>query len=261
MTAHGTPAFAPVLDQVAARISGTEPCWRTDPTRWAYCLREAVALVRPDWVVTHFDPRAEADAVTGSVTSAAQVIDVDLALTPILSAALELTTVLARLYPAQPVAASLSGPGVLTKALAQAFSTPKSELPDLLADVGDLLGVLVGHYVAAGADRILVWESSEPGVCEERVEELSDAHSPMLRRLETAGVPAVLCGAENFAGLGYPQHASPGRGLAAAADFATVPFDRLWPTLTVGHGGPILSDGPIPGDADLSLLAAAAHRR
>ncbi len=27
----------------------------TEPARWAYALREAVGLVRPDWVVTHHD--------------------------------------------------------------------------------------------------------------------------------------------------------------------------------------------------------------
>jgi hypothetical protein len=248
--------FAPVLDLVAARVSGTEPCWRTEPTSWAYCLREAVGLVRPDWVITHFDATAEADAVSGAVTASAAVIDVDLARSPILAAALELTTVLARLYPALPVAASVTGPGALSQILAQRFSTPSEDLPDLLADIGDLLGVLVGSYAAAGADRILVWESSETDL----LDDLVDAHAPMLRRLHTMGVPAVLCGAEQLDGLDYAHHAVAGRGLATAADFGTVPFDRLWPTLTDGYQGPIVSDGPIPVDADLSVLAAAANR-
>lgn len=252
--------FAPVLDRVAARIAGGPPCWKTNPTRWAYCLREAVALVRPDWVITHFDPHAEADALTGEVTASAAVVDVDLARTPILAAALELTTVLVRLYPAQPVAASVTGPGQLSSILAQRFSTPDDDLPDLIADVGDLLGVLAGSYAAAGAGRILVWESAEIDPMDDLVDEVADAHGPLLRRLDTMGVPAVLCGADRLDELGYADHVVPGRGLAAAADFGTVPFDRLWPTLVHGYGGPIVSDGPVPGDADLSLLAAAANR-
>lgn len=253
---HGPNAFAPVLDRVAARIAGVDPCWRSDPTRWAYCLREAVALVRPDWVITHFDPHAEADAVTASVTQTTEVVDVELAGTPILAAALELTTVLAGLYPAQPVAASVTGPGLLSRFLAERFSTPDEDFADLIADVGDLIGVLVGSYVAAGADRILVWEPADD--CHG---DLVDAHAPLVRRLDTMGVPAVLCGAQRLDGLGYADHVVPGRGLAAAADFGTVPFDQLWPALVGGHDGPIVSDGPIPGDADLSLLAAAANRR
>ncbi|CAJ1504963.1 hypothetical protein [[Mycobacterium] burgundiense] len=253
---QGANVFAPVLDQVAARIAGSHPCWRTDSTRWAYCLREAVGLVRPDWVITHFDPFAEADAVTASVTASAAVVDVDLARTPILAAALELTTVLARLYPGQPVAASVTGPGTLSKILAQRFSTPDEDLPDLIADVGDLLGVLVGSYVAAGAGRILVWESFESDL----PDDVADSHGPMLRRLDTMGVPAVLCGAEGLDELGYAHHVVAGRGLAVAADFGTVAFDQLWPTLVTGYDGPIVSDGPIPGDADLSVLAAAANR-
>ncbi|MFA5710422.1 hypothetical protein [Mycolicibacterium sp.] len=248
--------FAPVLDQVASRISGTETCWRTEPSRWAYCLREAVGLMRPDWVITHFDPQAEADAVTASVTASAAVIDVNLARTPLLAAALELTTVLAGLFPAQPVAASVTGPGALSQILAQRFSTSDEDLPDLIADVGDLLGVLVGSYAAAGATRILVWESSETDL----LDDLVDAHAPMLRRLHTMGVSAVLCGAERLDGLDYAHHVVAGGGLATAADFGTVPIDRLWPTLTDGYQGPIVTDGPIPSDADLRVLAAAANR-
>lgn len=248
--------FAPVLDQVAARISGTEPCWRTEPTRWAYCLREAVGLVRPDWVITHFDPQAEADAVSASVAASSGVIDVDLARTPTLAAALELTTVLAGLFPAQPVAASVTGPGALSRILAQHFSTRPGDISDLIADVGDLLGVLVGSYVAAGAARILVWESCDTDLSDE----VADAHGPMRRRLDTMGVPAVLCGAERLDELGYAHHVVKGRGLVAAADFGTAPFDRLWPTLIDGYQGPIVSDGPIPSDVDLRVLAAAANR-
>ncbi|MGV0848871.1 hypothetical protein [Mycolicibacterium phlei] len=256
----GVNPFAPVLDEVAGRIAGTEPCWRTDPARWAYCLREAVGVVRPDWLITHHDCAAEADAVTAAVTDAAAVVDVELADTGILAAALELTSVLTELYPRQSVVASVTGPGMLSLAVAQRLSTPSKQLPDLVADIGDLLGALVGGYVAAGAARVVVWESAAGESLDDLVDDVADAHGPMMRRLDTMGVPAVLCGGDGLTGLGYATHVVAGQGLVPAARFGAEPFPTLWQDLTRNYGGPIVTDGPIPGDCDLSLLAPAAHR-
>lgn len=258
MTAAVTNVFAPVLDQVAARIAGIEPCWRTDPQRWAYCLREAVGVLNPDWVITHFDPHVEADAVAAQVSVAEAVVDVDLLDTPALAAALELTRVLAGLYPARPVVASVTGPGALTRLIADRLAVPVDETSDLMVDVGDLLSALVAGYVTAGADRIVIWES--PGRGADGRDDLLAAHGPILRRLETMAVPAVLCGGSGLEQLGYAHHVVPGRGLVCAAQLGSEPFLPLWRKITDGYDGPILSDGPIPRDCDLTLLATATSR-
>ncbi|CAJ1583537.1 hypothetical protein [[Mycobacterium] wendilense] len=255
---NGPNPFVPVLDEVAARITRTAPCWRTDPMQWAYCLREAVGLVAPDWVLANYDPSTEVDAITDTASESAAVLDVEVAESPILVSALELTSVLTKLYPRHPVAASVTGPATLSLRLAERFSTPSEQLPDLVADVGDLLGALVADYVTAGANRILVWEPvALDGVFPaDRLDDLADAHAPLLRRLDTMGVPAVLCGAERLPERGYRHHAVAGRGLAPAARFGAEPFLELWQELCRGHDGPIITDGPIPGDCDLSLLSA-----
>lgn len=65
--AYGLPIVsrrAPILQDVAARMAERPASdLRQDPVGWAYALRDAVALAKPDLVVSHLDPALEADAL------------------------------------------------------------------------------------------------------------------------------------------------------------------------------------------------------
>jgi hypothetical protein len=132
--AYGLPIVsrrAPILQDVAARMAERPASdLRQDPVAWAYALRDAVALAKPDLVVSHLDPALEADALP---LGAGDPVD----------ALLDVEDLPAR----QPVAARLAG--------AAGAEADLEELADVAAD---LLAGLVEAYAAAGATTIVIAE-------------------------------------------------------------------------------------------------------
>lgn len=258
--------FAPVLQEVAARISGTEPqTMRTEPSRWAYALREAVSLVAPDWIVTHHDLKLEADAVRSAAPELDDALDAPLEQAAAASAALELTATLASLYQQAVVAASVSGPAAIAASLIEAAADDPSLDPlDALDLCGDALAGFAAAQIERGAARVVVWE---PSLGPFEAADVEAAHRPLLRRLETLGAAAVLCSGPELAGEGYAAHARPSSGRAATL----IPPDafpiedgdgrELIATIESGPAGDVvLTDGPIPRDCSMSFLAGLGRR-
>lgn len=256
---------APVLQQVAARAGGAPEGQRLQqPSRWAYALRDAVAVARPDWVVTHYDLALETHAAREQVEGIEDLPDVELASAPGGRAVLELTETLAGLYPGRVVAASITGPATMAVRLAAAMGETDADIETVALDCGDALAALAAALAESGAGRVIVWET-EPGGLEHRA--LARAHDPILRRLGLAGVKAVIVGCEQLGEVGYAAGAWPGGGAGAAllgADAFTA-VDALTAALEVatvaaGPGGVVLSDGPVPGDCDMVALRRLGER-
>lgn len=259
--------FAPVLQEVAARISGTEPpTMRTEPSRWAYALREAVSLVAPDWIVTHHDLQLEADAVRSAAPDLDDALDAPLEQAAAASAALELTETLTSLYPQAVVAASVSGPAAIAARLLEgaAAADPSLDPLDALDLCGDALAGLAAAQIERGAARVVVWE---PSLGPFEAADVEAAHRPLLRRLETLGAAAVLRSSPELSGDGYAAHAMPSSGRAATL----IPLDAfpiedgdgrdLIATIeSAPVGDVVLTDGPIPRDCSMSALAGLGRR-
>src|SRR5271157_2560660 len=211
--------LALVLQEVAARVNSTPPEERIrQPARWAYALRDAVALARPDWIVTHHDLQLEALAAAEQVDTVEDAPDADLAASALGAAALELTETLRGLYPSGIIAASLTGPATMAARLAARLAEPDIDLETAALDCGDALAALAAAHAERGASRVIVWEPDagglEPGA-------LAQAHEPLLRRLTLLGLDAVA---------------------SAGADAV------------------LISDGPVPGDCDLTALRRLGER-
>lgn len=272
--------FVPVLNEVAAKMAAAPVSVYEDPERGAYQLREAVSLIRPDWVLTHHDPELEAVAVRGLIADGdasddlGDLVDAELSAAAPVSRVVDLVGILAGLYPNGAVAVSVTGPAGLCSALTGARSDTGGLDADVLADCGDILADLVSAYVNAGASKVLVWE---PGIEEPDRSEVGDAHVPIMRRLRMLGASGVLCGGAGADVPGYAAHAlaRDGRGAVLvrperfSAAPGTVAFAELWrewaaEAARVAHPEaepPLLvSDGPLPADCDMSLLRAAGER-
>jgi hypothetical protein len=257
------PLHAPVLQEVAARVGGQEPEQRLlAPDRWAYALRDAVTLARPDWVVTHFDPDLEAQAIDSLGVGFGDLLDADLAAGTPGAAALELTATLAALYPRGVVAASLTGPVTTVTRLAERRGEALEDLAAVALDCGDALAALAAEHVARGARRIIVWEPQAGAI---DAGELGEAHQPLLRRLALLEVEAVVAGPEPVHDAGYARSASTasGRGAALLPVRAFTGRSELAGALAeagriAGESGVLLSDGPVPGECDLAALGGLA---
>jgi hypothetical protein len=255
--------LAPVLQDVAARVSGQEPGQRRRaPDRWAYAVRDAAALARPDWIVTHVDPGLEAQALAGLELAPDDLLDADLPATPAGTAVLVLTEILAALHPHGVVAASITGPLTIAQQLV-------GDAPDALEtaalDCGDVLAALVAEHLARGAREIIVWESAAGALAPEA---LAGAHAPILRRLELAEAGGLIVGPEAVRHAGYARWAAPSGGEGAAllapdafAEHATLVAALAAAAATAGPGGVLLSDGPVPHSCDLTALGALAGIR
>lgn len=253
--------FAPVLSEVAAAISGTPvETMRSDPARWAYALRDTVELARPDWIVTHCDPGLEADAIAAAADDADAVADVDLAVAEGTAAVAALTETLAAIYPGSTVAASVTAPAVVAGRLAARFGVEDDdERLDLLDGCADLLADHAAALAAHGAGRIIVWDREEDGF---GAADRAAALRPLTRRLAMTSVPAVLCAPDEADADGFEHHASPG-----SVSAALIAPDRFLEAAAIDEVlGPLanaaiaLTDGPIPGACELSLIRAAGER-
>jgi len=257
--------FAPVLQEVAARVNATPPEERLRrPGRWAYALRDAVALARPDWIVTHHDLQLEALAAAEEVDSVENAPDADLAASALGGAALELTETLRGLYPSGIIAASVTGPVTMAARLAARLAESDIDLEAAALDCGDAVAALVAAHAERGASRVIVWEPDagrlEPGA-------LAQAHEPLLRRLALLGVDAVAVGAESLRDCDYAALAcaTGGRGAAllgadAFDDSASVDAALAGVQESAGADAILISDGPVPGDCDLTALRRLGER-
>jgi len=254
--------LAPVLQEVALRMNPGGGNMRDDRAAFAYTLRDAVQLVRPDWIVTHHDQALEADTVAGAGAEPDDVVDVDLTAGGPAAQALELTATLAGVFSGKTVAASITGPATMAVATAKAAGGDH-ELRGLAEDCGDILAALAAAHAERGAARIIVWEPETAGL---DPDELAPAHEPIVRRLGLAGAEAVLCAASvipvGYSAVAWPNH---GEGAACLAGEAFSSPDALHAELAraseiAGAGGILLSDGPVPADADMTALRQLGER-
>jgi hypothetical protein len=257
--------LAPVLQEVAASVNPMAPEERLrQPARWAYALRDAVALARPDWVVTHHDLQLEALAAAEQVDTVEDAPDADLAVSALGAGALELTQTLSGLYPAGIIAASVTGPATMAERLAAQLGETDIALDTAALDCGDALAALAAAHVERGASRMIVWEPNA-GCLEPRA--LAQAHEPLLRRLALLGVDAVAVGVQGLRACGYAAVACTigGRGAAlfgrdAFADSASLELALAAAEQSAGADAVLISDGPVPGDCDLTALRWLGER-
>jgi hypothetical protein len=274
--------LAPVLHELAGRLSG-RPCddARTQPTDWAYALRDAVEIAHPDVLISHWDPSLEADALRVALRDGEgdwvdRLLDAQpLAYTPPTEQAVLLVGTLARLFPAGPqVAAVLTGPVTVAAALAaecldgglEAGANERMELADLCADA---LAGLLGAYADAGASLIVV---AEPHAGFVSPAAAAEAQLPLARALAHRGLGSVLVAPPgvDLASSGYDSIAlrwdgfgpPPSIGLAAPELWGLPParFQRRWSELVGEAAGAdvlLLSDGPLPADMPLENFRTA----
>lgn len=254
--------LAPVLQDVAARMAGADPRQRLEtPDRWAYVLRDAIALAAPDWIVTHHDLELEAQALADITEDPDDVAFADLSASRPGAAALELTATLAALYPGAEVAASVTGPATVAAGLSEHAPFAGADRDALWLDCGDALAALAAAHAGRGATRVIVWEGL---AADADGDAARDAHEAIVRRLAHAGVPALLAGPEALDAPGYSARAdlTSGRGARLLAAAAFSDWERLERALdeAAGSGGVALSDGPVPGDCDLPSLRRLGER-
>lgn len=254
--------FAPVLQEIAARISGSSPeSMLSSPAKWAYAVRDACELARPDWIVSHFDPRLESTALRDAAGDLEEAEDVALAGLPGPEAVATLVATLAELHPAGTVAASLTGPATIAADLCERFAVADAERRlDLLDACADGVAELGARLAERGAGRLLVWE---PGVGGFDPDDVVSAHAPLLRRAATIGCEAVLC-ADEESGSGFELVATPegdrARLLPAARIRDALSFEEVFRPLQRAGLEIVITDGPIPADCDLRLIREAGER-
>ncbi|WP_205699310.1 uroporphyrinogen decarboxylase family protein [Conexibacter sp. SYSU D00693] len=278
--------IAPVLDEVAARLSGRPRTDRLrDPVGWAYALRDAVAVAEPAVVVSHLDGELEAAALRAALAGGAHWSDrlldaAPLARTAPTAEAAELVRTLVGVGRAgRPVAATLTGPWTVAARLAPEVlgdaahdAGAQAELADLVADA---LAALLGAYAEAGASLVVVVEEGAGALDDV---DRAGAHRPLVRALahhrldgvlwlpDGVGADAVAGGyaavARAWAGTGEPPAGGAVRLDPALWDQDPGAFAARWPAIAAAaeRAGAdlVLSDGPVPGGAPAANLRAAA---
>jgi len=237
--------LALALDAVAARLAAVEETVvLEDPTRWAYALREAVVLARPDVLVVGWDGQFElgalraivADAPPGGVADA--LADADGRLRDRLTAAALVSVIatLRGLFSAGPqVTVAVLGPATLAGALC-GEGDDADEVADLCADQ---LVDLLGACVEAGATAVVLRDHAPPaGV---------DAHAarrPVARALAHQQVELFVVPDED----GVVELVPPATWLLGAESFGPE-IARLRGLAAAGRL--VLGDGPLPAGLDL----------
>lgn len=260
------PRFAPILQDVAARLAGRDGHeLRRDPVAWAHALRDATDLAAPDVVVSHHDPQLEADALRAALADGEEWADrlldaAPLALTAPATQAVELVRTLAGLgIGGAPVAAAVSAPASVAAALAATVvGTPEPRLGDReeLADLAcDALCDLVAAYALAGAGWLLVVESAA-GEAFLGADGAARARGPLLQAAEDARIHGIALrppAADGVADADAHVHVPAEVWAGAPTTFG----DRFAPFVAAaGADGLLLSDGPIPADAPHENLRA-----
>lgn len=238
------------LDEIAARVGGAAPSTaRSDPERWAYALREAVALARPDALVVGWDAGHElhglreaagvaeddaASVVDGLYDAATQVRD-----QPSGAALVTLVSTLVALFPSGPQPwPALVGPATLAGLLGDGGD--HDELADLCADQ---LADLLRACAEAGAPAVVLREPAPAAGVDPAA-----ARGPLLRAAEHHGIALhVVPGAPGV------EFVAAGLWLEDAAAFAPA-FARL--RALAASGTVVLGDGPVPGAVALERFQA-----
>jgi hypothetical protein len=243
---------APVLHDLAGTLTGQEPSdWTQDAMRWAYAVREAVSMVKPTWVVSHFDLEFEARAITDIASEPDGVWDVEVTADGPFAPGIELVRTLASIDPSWTVAASVTGPVRTARALAERWRVEVEDLDELSEACGDVSAALMAAYAEAGAREIVVWE----GECGDD----PAAHRALTRRAALAGVPLTLVGSSRLEGYGRTV----GAGVVSVPAGAAA-VSGAWGAALLGAApdSVVITDGPVPGNAPpeaLLTLAAAAR--
>jgi hypothetical protein len=267
--------LAPILHDLAGRLSGRPSDARTQPMQWAYALRDACALAHPDVLVSHWDPALEADALRSAAARDGDWVDRLLNAPRLADAAptketCELVKTLAGLFRSGPaVAVSVTGPATVAAALADELlgddpsEDDRIELADLCADA---LAGLIGMYGEAGAAKIIVVEHAVDFL---DAGDVAAAQSPLVRALGHHRVPGVVVAPEGLrlSAAGYEAAAERWDGGGPPPTVALVPpalwglppadFGERWSALVeaAAGGNPLLlSDGPLPADMPLENL-------
>jgi hypothetical protein len=242
---------APVLHELAGTLSGQDPgAWAQDPMRWAYAVREAVSMVKPTWVVSHFDLDFEVRAIAALASDPDEVWDVEVTADGPFAPGIVLVRTLAQIDASWTVAASVTGPLRTARALSDSWHAGEDDLDELSEACGDVSAALMAAYAEAGARQIVVWEGAsgdDPA-----------PHRALTRRAALAGVPLTLVGSSPLEGYGRTL----GAGLVSVpAGVAADPGAWRAALLDAGPDSVVITDGPVPGDAPaeaLVTLAAAA---
>jgi hypothetical protein len=228
---------APVLHELAGHLSGRDPDrWADDPMRWAYALREAVSLVKPGWVVSHFDSALEARAIAELASDPDTVWDVEVTTEGPFAPGLDLVRTLAGVDARWTIAASVTGPRQMATSLAARWDV--DDVNELQEACGDVVAALVAAYVEAGAREVLVWEP-EPMAA-------APAHVAMARRAALAGVPLTLAGPVPLDGYARVALTVPAADPSAWASALSV----------ARPDAVVVTDGPVPGDTPPDVLVA-----
>jgi hypothetical protein len=242
---------APVLHELAGTLTGQDPSdWSGDAMRWAYAVREAVSMVKPTWVVSHFDLEFESRAIAELASEPDEVWDVEVTADGPFAPGIVLVRTLANIDATWTVAASVTGPVRMARALAERWNVEAEGLDELQEACGDVTAALVAAYAEAGAREVLVWET-----------ECGDAPAPhraVTRRAALVGVRLALVASAQLEG--YTR--TVGAGIVSVVA-ATAADPAAWRTalLEAGSDSLVITDGPVPADTPpeaLVTLAAAA---
>lgn len=236
------------LDDVATRLTGVEATRAlSDPAAWAYALRDAVALARPDVLIVGwgagFELAALRDVVegadAGSVTDALYDAPGPLRARPPAQALSTLVATLAGLFPGGPsVALAVLGPSTIAGTLAGP-QDDGAELADLCADQ---LVDLLSACVEAGARSVLLREPHPiPEV------DATAARSPIERVLAHQQVDLVVLANELEAQS--VELMAPGVWLSEDETFAR---EMSSVRAFAAAGTLVVGDGPVPGAVDLT---------
>ena len=242
------------LDAVAGRLARLDPAVaHEDPGRWAYALREAVALARPDVLVVGWDAGFELAALreaadpggtsAGGVADALYDADRPLRARAAAGALVSQLTTLSGLFPGDRPAlwVAVAGPASLAGALG-ARADEVDEVADLCADQ---LVDLLGACAEAGAAAVVLREPAPAaGV------DVVAARAPIVRALEHQRVALVTLPPEDDDDVAL----APASAWLADDDTFAAALSG-WRT-TVAGGGLVLGDGPVPAQVALERFQA-----
>jgi hypothetical protein len=241
---------APILHEVAGRLTGLDPNrWADIPMRWAYAVREAVSMVKPAWVVSHFDLDFESRAIAELASEPDDVWDIDVAIDGPFAPGIELVRTLVNVDHGWTVAASVTGPLRTASALADRWGVPADDLGELHEACGDVIAGLVAAYAEAGASEILVWEPEPPRA----PEHAEAAHRAVIRRAALAGAPLSLVAPAPVEGYARTV----GSGIVSVpAHAASDPAAWQAALCAAGSDVVVITDSPVPGDSPPQALTA-----